>query len=187
MKIAQTIIDYIIAQMKISIGNDVDGAGIGIVDTSGRVVSSYISDSGERDFLGLSDTRGNYFYFRLNGSPVETRLAAGAKFGSCGTQIQTRIPLKLVVQHRCQSSAELIEVFKSNLFRVNLNRGGWGYDIFDIKLIPVSFNVSPWDVWKSETGRDANEFGSMWQIGSVDFILQIQYTYSDKCISFDLC
>ena len=186
MKIAQTIIDYIIDQIKNNIGNGIDGAGIGIIDASKKIVSATISDSGERDFLGLNDTRGNYFYFRTNGSPVESRLAAGSKRGSCGTQIQTRIPLKLVVQHRCESSIELVDVMKSALYTINLNRN-WKYDIFDIKLIPVSFNPSPFDVWKMETGRESNEFDSMWQIISIDFLLQIQYTYSNKCISFDIC
>jgi hypothetical protein len=74
MTLAQTIVDEIIKQVETAIGNDVNGDGIGIFDINGHVVALEVSTTGERQYIGLDDTKGNRFYIRLNGSVTESRI-----------------------------------------------------------------------------------------------------------------
>ena len=188
MQIAQTIITEIINQIIAQLGNGLTGSGIAIKDIKGQVVSLELSGSGEREFLGLDDTKGSYFYIRQNGTPVETPVtSATARRGSCGTEILTRIPFKLVAMHRCQDPKTLVEAFKFALFTTNLTNVAKPYQVTDARALPSSFSAVPWEVYVSETGKDATTLQSGLQVVSVDFNLQFQYTYSDKCIEYKIC
>lgn len=187
MIIAQTIVDEIIKQIESAIGQDVTGRGIGIFDINNRVVSLDISNSGEREYLGLTDTRGFYFYIRANGNPNESRITGRTKTGSCGLESRSRIPMKMVIMKSCSDSRALLDAFRKSLYSVNFSRFKPVYKINDIKIQPASFNVVPWQIYKDETGLDPKTFSSSIQIVSIDFNLEYFYNYADECPDFDIC
>jgi hypothetical protein len=192
MKIAQTITDFIISEIEQTFsgingtGNSVTGEGIGIKDVDGRVVTMD-AVQGERKYIGLDDTKGTYFYIRITGQAAETALNGNTRRGSCGVEIQARYPMRLVIQHRCQTASDLVESIKHALFTTNFTKQIWGYDVTNIRLIPVAVNVIPWTIYQEETGQQPKTLHSELQFAAVDFVLQFVYTYSDKCIDFKIC
>lgn len=187
MIIAQTIVDQIISNIKAKLGNGIEGAGIGIRDTKNRVVTLYVSDSGDRINIGIDDREGSYFYIRENGVLSETRLQSRAqKFSSC-FEIQARYPMRLVAQHRCQDARTFLEAIKSALYSQKISSLLNPYDVRDVKFFPQNVNPIPWSVYATETGRDANQMQSNMQIVSIDFILQFTYTYSETCVNYEIC
>jgi|32_taG_2_1085360.scaffolds.fasta_scaffold05764_3 hypothetical protein len=187
MKLAQNITDEIISQIQTAIGNDTHGDGIAVFDTDGRVVSLAISSSGEREYFGLNDTKGNRFYIRLNGSVTESRITGNQKRGSCGVEDRTRIPMRLVAQHVCEDPRTLVEGYKRALYRVNLPLKYDGFSLQYIRIIPVSMNPIPWDVFAAETKKDPADLVSFMQIIAIDFVLEYQYNYADKCPIINIC
>lgn len=185
MKIAQTITDFIIAQLETTFSG-LTGEGIGIKDVDGRVVTMD-AVQGERQYIGLDDTKGNRFYIRITGTAAETAVLGAGRRGSCGTEIQARYPMRLVVQHNCQNASELIESIKSVLYTTDFTKQIWGYDVTNIKLVPVSVSVVPWTIYEEETGQKPKTLHSVEQLAAVDFILQFVYTYSTRCIDFTIC
>lgn len=187
MQLAQSIVDLIISQIETAIGNDVHGDGIGIFDIDGRVVSLNVSSSGERKYIGLDDTKGNRFYIRLNGAVTESRITGTQKRGSCGTEDRTRIPMRLVVQHKCDDPRKLIEAYKRALYRVSIPKRIDDFAMQYTRINPVSMNPIPWDVFAAETKKDPSELKSFIQIVSIDFSLEYQYNYADKCPIINIC
>jgi len=187
MQIAQEIIQEIINQIVTTLGNGLTGSGIAIKDSQGKVVSLEVSQSGERIFLGLDDTKGSYFYIRQSGLSVEARVAAANRFGSCGNEMSVRIPFKLVAMHRCDDPKKLLESFKFALYSTNLKSFYTDFKVSNITLFPVSSNAISWEIYVQETGRDANTLQSTLQIISIDFILQFQHTYNNLCVDFKIC
>lgn len=186
MRIAQTIVQYIIQEI-ITVFPNLSGDGLGIKDVDSRIVTMDATQSGERTYIGLDDTKGNRFYIRLNGLAAETAVTGGTKRGSCGNEIQARYPLRLVVQHNCQTASDLVESIKHALYTINFTKHIWSYDVTNIKLVPVSVNVVDWQVYQEETGQQPKSLHSVLQFASVDFTLQFVYTYSNKCIDFNIC
>ena len=187
MILAQNIIDEVIRQIEAVIGNDTHGDGIGIFDIDGHVVSLSISSSGEREYIGLDDTKGNRFYIRLNGNVSESRITGSAKRGSCGTEDRTRIPMRLVAQHFCEDPRTLVEGYKRALYRVQMPKRFDGFAMQYTRINPVSMNPIPWDVFAAETKKNASELKSNMRIISIDFILEYQYNYADNCPIINIC
>ena len=191
MYVTQVIIDYIIASLKndlaIATGNVINGAGIAIKDVDGKVISLKSTYSGEHEYVGLNDTLNSYFYFRLNGSYTETRKAGNTKRGSCGLESEIRVPLKLVMQHKCADPRMLMDALKSSLYNVNYKWVKWEYDVINVKLFPGVSNVVSWEVYQSETGKDPKTLNSLMQMISVDFDLRYDFTWSEKCKPFKIC
>jgi hypothetical protein len=185
MKIAQTIVQYIISEIERTFPN-VTGGGIGIKDVDGRVVSMDVVQ-GEREYLGLEDTKGTWFYIRLTSAATETAATGGTRRGSCGVEIQARYPMRLVIQHRCQTASDLVESIKHALFTTDFSQRIWGYDVTNIKINPSAVNVIPWSVYQEETGQAPKTLHSEQQFAAVDFVLQFVYTYSNKCVDFTIC
>lgn len=190
MYAAQTIIDVIIAEIIAELtsvtGEVITGAGLTVKDTSGQVVTLESGANGERKYSGLDDSKGTYFYIRINGNITEGRKPANTKRGSCGIESEIRLPLKLVIQHRCADPRKLLDVVKSALFTANL-KNSWLYNIVNVKLYPTASNVLPWDVYNSETGKEAKTMNSLLQIVSTDFELRFDFNYNNKCDDFNLC
>jgi len=190
MYAAQTIIDVIIAEIIAELtavtGEVITGAGLTVKDTSGQVVTLESGANGERKYSGLDDSKGTYFYIRINGNITEGRKPANTKRGSCGIESEIRLPLKLVIQHRCADPRKLLDVVKSALFTANL-KNNWLYNIVNVKLYPTASNVLPWDVYNSETGKEAKTMNSLLQIVSTDFELRFDFNYNNKCDDFNLC
>jgi hypothetical protein len=190
MYAAQTIIDVIITEIITELtavtGEVITGAGLTVKDTSGQVVTLESGVNGDRKYSGLDDSKGTYFYIRINGNITEGRKPANTKRGSCGIESEIRIPLKLVIQHRCADPRKLLDVVKSALFTANLKQN-WLYNIVNVKLYPTSSNVLPWDVYNSETGKEAKTMNSLLQIVSTDFELRFDFNYNNKCDDFNLC
>jgi hypothetical protein len=190
MYAAQTIIDVIITEIITELtavtGEVITGAGLTVKDTSGQVVTLESGVNGDRKYSGLDDSKGTYFYIRINGNITEGRKPANTKRGSCGIESEIRIPLKLVIQHRCADPRKLLDVVKSALFTANLKQN-WLYNIVNVKLYPTSSNVLPWDVYNSETGNEAKTMNSLLQIVSTDFELRFDFNYNNKCDDFNLC
>lgn len=190
MYAAQTIIDVIIAEIIAELtavtGEVITGAGLTVKDTSGQVVTLESGANGERKYSGLDDSKGTYFYIRINGNITEGRKPANIKRGSCGIESEIRLPLKLVIQHRCADPRKLLDVVKSALFTANL-KNNWLYNIVNVKLYPTASNVLPWDVYSNETGKEAKTMNSLLQIVSTDFELRFDFNYNNKCDDFNLC
>lgn len=186
MYAAQTIIDVIIAGIIAELGNGITGSGLTVKDTSGQVVTLESGVNGQRVYSGLDDSKGTYFYIRLNGNITEARKPANTKRGSCGIESEIRLPLKLVIQHRCADPRKLLDAAKAALFTVNLKQN-WAYNIVNVKLFPTASNVLPWDVYSTETGKDAKTMNSLLQIVSTDFELRFDFNYNEKCGPFGLC
>jgi hypothetical protein len=183
MKIAQNIVKEIIRQMAAFDPNLSNGRGIAIKDVKGQVVSLEVSASGERDYLGLSDIEGTYYYFRLNGTTTEVAATPAQRYGSCSMQIQQRVPLKLVAQHRCQSPIDFLESLKSALYSTTPKMNG----VDNILFLPANSNPVPWEVYAAETGREPETLQSLLQVVSLDFTLQIQYSPSNECFNNKIC
>ena len=77
MYAAQTIIDVIITEIITELtavtGEVITGAGLTVKDTSGQVVTLESGVNGERKYSGLDDSKGTYFYIRINGNITEGR------------------------------------------------------------------------------------------------------------------
>lgn len=191
MTVTQTIISEIISQVTASFeaatGTLISGAGLAIKDIEGKVVTLNVSASGEREYIGLTDTKGTYFYIRLANTRVsETRKPANTKRGSCGIEQETRVILRLVAMHQCADAAMFAEIMKQALYTTDLKLI-WPYQIASAKLFPSTTNINPWEVYTEETGKEANTLNSYTQIIAIDFELRYDYTYSDKCGSLTLC
>ncbi len=191
MIVAQEIVNVIISQVATQLttgtGQIFTGAGIAVKDTAGQVVELNVSQNGHRNYVGIDDSKANYFYIRLNGSISEPRKAANTKRGSCGIESEVRVPLKLVAQSRCSDPRLLLDAVKAALFTVNFKGVQWQYNIINPKLSPLTSEVLPWTVYASETGKDANTLLSLMQIISVDFELRFDYNYTEKCKPFVIC
>jgi hypothetical protein len=183
MKIAQETVREMIRQMGEIDAKLRHGKGIAIKDIQGKVVSLDVSASGERENWGINDNFGTYYYFRLNGTASEVKSTPAQRYGSCGLQIQQRVPLKLVAQHRCQSPIEFLESVKAALYATHVNLPNLG----TVTILPINSNAVPWEVYASETGRDASTLHSLLQIVSIDFTLQIEYAPADKCFFNPIC
>lgn len=187
MIITQYIVDQMIAQINTALGGAVCGAGIAIKDIAGQVVSLNTSQTGEREYLGLTDTKGTYFYIRLANTRIsETRKAANLRRGSCGIEQETRVQLKIVAMTQCADVMMWAEVVKQALYNVNLNLN-WPYSVTSAKLFPNSSNINSWEIYQEETGKKPETLLSLIKIVSVDFELRYNYTYNNKCDNIKLC
>jgi hypothetical protein len=191
MIITQTIIDNLISGINLEwknlTGENVNGSGIAVKDTSGQVVEMKVSENGSRNYIGIDDSKNSYFYIRLNGTQTESRKAGNVKRGSCGLEMEVRTPLKLVFQHRCSDPRLLLDAVKFALFNVNLKSIKWDYDILNIRLFPATSEVLSWIVYATETGKEPKTLNSLLQIISIDFELRYDLTYNEKCKPFNIC
>ena len=191
MYATQTIIDYIInslkTEMQLASGSIVNGSGLCIKDIENKVVSLNVNGSGEREYCGLNDALNTYFYIRLNGQYSQTRKASNTKRGSCGLEAEIRVPLKIVMQHKCADPRLLMDFLNSNLYNINYKMIKWNYDIMNVRLFPGVINIIPWENYQSETGKDPKTLNSLMQIISADFELRYDFTWNDKCDKFKIC
>jgi len=187
MIVTQYIVQQIIEQINTALGGAVCGGGIAIKDVEGKVVSLNTSEAGEREYLGLTDTKGTYFYIRLANSRIsETRKAANVRRGSCGIEQETKASFKLVAMTSCADALMWAEVVKQALYNVNLNLN-YPYSVVGAKLYPQSTNINSWEVYTEETGLDPKTLNSYIKIVSVDFELRYDYIYTDKCDNIKIC
>lgn len=119
MKIAQELVEIIISNIESKVKQGFKGNGIGIHDTQKRVVSISATNSGERRIIGIDDTKGSYFYFRLREKTQDSKVTGSSKMSSCDEWRQL-LPLRLVVQHRCENVLSLLSAFKSALYHQDI-------------------------------------------------------------------
>lgn len=166
---------------------NVNGNGMAVKDTAGQVVTLNVTQNGTRNYVGITDTQTTGYYIRLNGITSETRKAGNTKRGSCGIELDVRIPLKLVFWHQCADPRLLLDSVKFALYGANFKGIQWQYDIVNPRLFPVNFEILPWVVFQSETGKNAKDLQSLMQIISLDFELRYDFSLTEKCKPFTIC
>jgi hypothetical protein len=190
MYVTQSIITELISQINASmqaVNVNVNGNGIAVKDTAGQVVTLNVTQNGTRNYVGISDTARTGYYIRLNGTASETRKAGNVKRGSCGIELDVRIPLKLVFWHQCADPRLLLDSVKFALYGANFKGVQWQYDIVNPRLFPVSVEILPWVVYAAETGKDPKALLSLMQIVSLDFELRYDFSLTEKCKPFLIC
>jgi hypothetical protein len=190
MYVTQNIITELIKQIDTamsSVNVNVHGNGIAVKDTAGQVVTMNVTQNGTRNYVGISDTARTGYYIRTNGIVSETRKAANTKRGSCGIELDVRVPLKLVFWHLCADPRLLLDSVKFALYGANFKGVQWQYAIVNPRLFPVSNEVLPWTVYAAETGKDPKTLLSLMQIVSLDFELRYDFSLTEKCKPFAIC
>lgn len=190
MYVTQNIITELIKQIDTAmaaVNVNVNGNGIAVKDTAGQVVTMNVTQNGTRNYVGITDTARTGYYIRTNGIVSETRKAANTKRGSCGIELDVRIPLKLVFWHVCADPRMLLDSVKFALYGANFKGVQWQYAIVNPRLFPVSNEVLPWTVYAAETGKDPKTLLSLMQIISLDFELRYDFSLTEKCKPFAIC
>lgn len=190
MYVTQDIITELIKQIDTAmtaVNVNVHGNGIAVKDTAGQVVTLNVTQNGTRNYVGISDTARTGYYIRVNGIVSETRKAANTKRGSCGIELDVRVPLKLVFWHQCADPRMLLDSVKFALYGANFKGVQWQYAIVNPRLFPVSNEILPWVVYANETGKEAKTLQSLMQIVSLDFELRYDFSLTEKCKPFKIC
>lgn len=190
MYVTQNIITELIKQIDTAmaaVNVNVNGNGIAVKDTAGQVVTLNVTQNGTRNYVGITDTARTGYYIRTNGIVSETRKAANTKRGSCGIELDVRVPLKLVFWHQCADPRLLLDSVKFALYGANFKGVQWQYAIVNPRLFPVSNEVLPWTVYAAETGKDPKTLLSLMQIVSLDFELRYDFSLTEKCKPFAIC
>ena len=190
MYVTQNIITELIKQIDTAmaaVNVNVNGNGIAVKDTAGQVVTMNVTQNGTRNYVGITDTARTGYYIRTNGIISETRKAANTKRGSCGIELDVRVPLKLVFWHLCADPRMLLDSVKFALYGANFKGIQWQYAIVNPRLFPVSNEVLPWTVYAAETGKDPKTLLSLMQIVSLDFELRYDFSLTEKCKPFAIC
>ena len=190
MYVTQDIITELIKQIDTAmaaVNVNVNGNGIAVKDTAGQVVTMNVTQNGTRNYVGITDTARTGYYIRTNGIVSETRKAANTKRGSCGIELDVRVPLKLVFWHVCADPRMLLDSVKFALYGANFKGIQWQYAIVNPRLFPVSNEVLPWTVYAAETGKDPKTLLSLMQIVSLDFELRYDFSLTEKCKPFAIC
>ena len=190
MYVTQDIITELIKQIDTAmaaVNVNVHGNGIAVKDTAGQVVTLNVTQNGTRNYVGITDTARTGYYIRTNGIVSETRKAANTKRGSCGIELDVRVPLKLVFWHVCADPRMLLDSVKFALYGANFKGVQWQYAIVNPRLFPVSNEVLPWTVYAAETGKDPKKLLSLMQIVSLDFELRYDFSLTEKCKPFAIC
>ena len=190
MYVTQNIITELIKQIDIAmsaVNVNVNGNGIAVKDTAGQVVTLNVTQNGTRNYVGITDTSGAGYYIRTNGIVSETRKAANTKRGSCGIELDVRVPFKLVFWNLCADPRMLLDSVKFALYGANFKGVQWQYAIVNPRLFPVSNEILPWTVYAAETGKDPKTLLSLMQIVSIDFELRYDFSLTEKCKPFTIC
>jgi hypothetical protein len=190
MYVTQNIITELIKQIDIAmsaVNVNVNGNGIAVKDTAGQVVTLNVTQNGTRNYVGITDTSGAGYYIRTNGIVSETRKAANTKRGSCGIELDVRVPFKLVFWNLCADPRMLLDSVKFALYGANFKGIQWQYAIVNPRLFPVSNEILPWTVYAAETGKDPKTLLSLMQIVSIDFELRYDFSLTEKCKPFTIC
>jgi hypothetical protein len=190
MYVTQDIITELIKQIDTAmaaVNVNVNGNGIAVKDTAGQVVTLNVTQNGTRNYVGITDTARTGYYIRTNGIVSETRKAANTKRGSCGIELDVRVPFKLVFWHVCADPRMLLDSVKFALYGANFKGVQWQYAIVNPRLFPVSNEVLPWTVYAAETGKDPKTLLSLMQIVSLDFELRYDFSLTEKCKPFAIC
>lgn len=190
MYVTQNIITELIKQIDTAmaaVNVNVNGNGIAVKDTAGQVVTLNVTQNGTRNYVGITDTAGTGYYIRTNGIVSETRKAANTKRGSCGIELDVRVPFKLVFWNLCADPRLLLDSVKFALYGANFKGVQWQYAIVNPRLFPVSNEILPWVVYAAETGKDAKTLQSLMQIVSIDFELRYDFSLTEKCKPFAIC
>jgi hypothetical protein len=190
MYVTQDIITELIKQIDTAmaaVNVNVNGNGIAVKDTAGQVVTLNVTQNGTRNYVGITDTARTGYYIRVNGIVSETRKAANTKRGSCGIELDVRVPLKLVFWHLCADPRMLLDSVKFALYGANFKGIQWQYAIVNPRLFPVSNEILPWTVYAAETGKDPKTLLSLMQIVSLDFELRYDFSLTEKCKPFAIC
>jgi hypothetical protein len=190
MYVTQDIITELIKQIDTAmaaVNVNVNGNGIAVKDTAGQVVTLNVTQNGTRNYVGITDTARTGYYIRTNGIVSETRKAANTKRGSCGIELDVRVPLKLVFWHLCADPRMLLDSVKFALYGANFKGLQWQYAIVNPRLFPVSNEILPWTVYAAETGKDPKTLLSLMQIVSLDFELRYDFSLTEKCKPFTIC
>jgi hypothetical protein len=190
MYVTQTIISELISQINAAmqaVNVNVNGNGIAVKDTAGQVVTLNVTQNGTRNYVGITDTARTGYYIRSNGIVSETRKAANTKRGSCGIELDVRVPFKLVFWHLCADPRLLLDSVKFALYSANLKAVNYEYSVVNPRLFPVSNEILPWTVYSAETGKDAKTLQSLMQIVSIDFELRYDLALNEKCKPFAIC
>ena len=190
MYVTQNIITELIKQIDTAmsaVNVNVNGNGIAVKDTAGQVVTLNVTQNGTRNYVGITDTSGAGYYIRTNGIVSETRKAANTKRGSCGIELDVRVPFKLVFWNLCADPRMLLDSVKFALYGANFKNVQWQYAIVNPRLFPVSNEILPWVVYSAETGKDAKTLQSLMQIVSIDFELRYDFSLTEKCKPFTIC
>jgi hypothetical protein len=190
MYVTQNIITELIKQIDTAmaaVNVNVHGNGIAVKDTAGQVVTLNVTQNGTRNYVGITDTARTGYYIRVNGIVSETRKAANTKRGSCGIELDVRVPFKLVFWHVCADPRMLLDSVKFALYGANFKGVQWQYSIVNPRLFPVSNEILPWTVYAAETGKDPKTLLSLMQIVSLDFELRYDFSLTEKCKPFTIC
>lgn len=144
----------------------------------GKVV---IYDNNEGTYVGLQDTKYNYFYIRYSGK-IDVD-AAENQSTSC-KELTGKAPLKLIAWVNNADLNKLCDVLIQDIMQTEFTSGRFS----DIKIYFEGMELDPETIFKEETQSDDVRLAKGVTLVSIDFGIQFNYkTMSDDCIDRDIC
>lgn len=172
----------------------VPGKGLGIQQPDGQVVAAHVEPPAqERDFIGITDQEGNFFYIRYRDKITKRLLSKNEKRGSCCNDAETIVPLRLVAVHTCNDARSLSLAYNTALADTDLIskdvQTSYKYPVNKPKIVLVSCEFIPWQVFTEETKQDPTTYNYAADLAliSIDFDLVYNVDLHKMCINPSIC
>lgn len=140
----------------------------------GKVVE-YVPTQSEKKFVGIDDTKGEYFYIRRLSDFTQEKLSKKIS-GSCGSVQRVDEKLRLVGVWKCADPESLIKVLKvcllksAKTFKNSFMRGG-----ISILFDKTSANFQT--IYKLETKKEQVTWNCDLRLCLIDFTLSYDYDF----------
>lgn len=175
------IVYCIVEKMKSCIGND-NGYGLCEQLKDGRIIL-VDHETNEKKYVGLTDNIGDYFYIRSLKPYVSEKPSRGARVtGSCITQHEVSVDLRLIGSWKCTDPEKILNALKycliSSVNEVVKKNSNSFQNI--IGKASVKFNqtsTSFEEIYKEETGKDEISWNDSENLALIDFNLSFRYDY----------
>lgn len=188
--LTQIIADEIIKSVSNSLSNfsgqNIKGYGIGTQQIDGRVVT-IDENSGERDYIGLSDKEGNFFYLRYSAKVDLRPFSASNQRGACVADVQVSAPIRAVLVYDCENPLNLAKIFNNSFYGVDLPRHlFYGHAIERARINPKAYNWDAYQNFKEESKTDDDSFSTSLQIITFDFSIEYVTSFAN-CAQIKKC
>lgn len=158
-----------------SLNDWVEGHAVNVIQLNNGLVVNFIGE--EKEYQGISDDRGNYFYLRIDPNIIYNKLRA---ITSSKIEYEQSVKLKFVFYTvndiENKNPVAITELFLSQL--MNINYAGYLGEEQGIKLEIKGSNADYFSNFKTELKKDF-EYVAFTNVISIDLIL--------KCRTMNIC
>lgn len=152
----------------------------------GKIV---IYDNFEGEFVGLQDTKNNYFYIRYRGKIDLDATDSESRSSSC-YELTGTAPLRLVAWVYNADVSKLTQVLLNDVLSVDFDNLATAdkKKFSDINLFFEGLELDPEQIFKEETGKEEIELVKNVVLVALDLGVQFNYKQlSDDCIDRNIC